>query len=137
MAYSEANKIEIINTICESICNGNSLRDSLRGLIAAVTFYEWIDADQNKAKQYARACEIRAEKEFEEILKIADAAADDIILDDEGNEITNHNVIQRDRLRVDARKWRLSKMQPKKYGDRLETDNTHSGEIKIIREVKK
>jgi hypothetical protein len=33
---------------------------------------------------------------------------------------------QRDRLRVDARKWLLSKMLPKKYGDKL--DVTSDGE---------
>ena len=43
---------------------------------------------------------------------------DDVIINEEGNPITNHNVIQRDRLRVDARKWALSKMNPKKYGDK-------------------
>ena len=31
--------------------------------------------------------------------------------------VTNHNVINRDRLRVDARKWAASKLAPKKYGD--------------------
>jgi len=28
--------------------------------------------------------------------------------------------VQRDRLRVDTRKWYLSKIMPKKYGDKLD-----------------
>ena len=47
-------------------------------------------------------------------------------VDENGNPRINHDVIQRDRLRVDARKWMLGKMQPKKYGDKL--DVTSDGE---------
>ncbi|MBT8043576.1 MAG: hypothetical protein KJO79_01395 [Verrucomicrobiae bacterium] len=35
---------------------------------------------------------------------------------------SNHENIQRSRLRVDTRKWMTSKMKPKKYGDKLELD---------------
>jgi len=34
--------------------------------------------------------------------------------------------MQRSRLRVDVRKWALSKMNPKKYGDKV--DHTTGGE---------
>jgi hypothetical protein len=37
-----------------------------------------------------------------------------------GEEQINHNVIQRNKLQIDARKWMLGKMQPKKYGDKLD-----------------
>ena len=47
-------------------------------------------------------------------------------MSEDGKVVTNHNVIQRDRLRVDARKWALSKMNPKKYGDKV--DVTSGGE---------
>jgi hypothetical protein len=70
--------------------------------------------------------ELRAELMGDEILNICDATQDDIITDENGNLLTNHNVIQRDRLRVDTRKWLMSKMKPKKYGDK--TDITTNGE---------
>ena len=38
--------------------------------------------------------------------------------DSEGFQL-NGEAIQRSKLRVDTRKWALSKLVPKKYGDRL------------------
>jgi hypothetical protein len=50
-----------------------------------------------------------------------DALADEII--EMADNATNEDV-QAVRLRVDARKWIMSKIAPKKYGDRL--DLTHA-----------
>lgn len=127
--YSELQKIEIINEICEKISKGQSLRSVLKSenMPDIVTFYKWIDSNIDFVKQYARATELRAESIFEDIIKICDATEDDIIYDEKGNEIPNHNVINRDRLRVDSRKWMLAKMMPKKYGDKVELE--HSGSI--------
>jgi hypothetical protein len=58
----------------------------------------------------------------EEILNIADNQEADVLEDEDGNITTNHNVINRARLRVDSRKWLMSKMFPKKYGDRVQQD---------------
>jgi hypothetical protein len=125
--YSETQKNDIVNAICEAIEGGKSLRQSIKdSKIGFETFYIWIDLDKDKAKQYTRACEIRAEKIADEILEICDSTEDDIITDLEGNKITNHNVINRDKLRVDTRKWLLGKLSPKKYGDKL--DITSDGE---------
>ena len=127
MAYSEEEKESLVNQVCELLEKGNSLRSALTKVnISSQTFYAIIDIDEEKSKQYARACEERADAIFEDILKISDASEDDLIIDENGNPVTNHNVIQRDRLRVDSRKWMLSKMQPKKYGNKL--DLTTGGE---------
>ena len=40
--------------------------------------------------------------------------------------------VQLQRLKIDSKKWELSKLHPKKYGDRLELDNKHSGSVNII-----
>ena len=139
MAYSEKQKKGIVDFVCNEIAEGKSLRSVLANndnMPARNTFLEWIDNDTKKANQYTRAMELRQDTIFEDILSIADNQEDDIIEVD-GKELPNHNIIQRDRLRVDSRKWMLGKMNAKKYGDKLETDNKHSGEIKIVREVKK
>jgi hypothetical protein len=75
------------------------------------TFLDWVNADDALGVQYARARELGLEKMAEDILDIADDRIGDP---------------QRDRLRVDARRWLLSKMLPKKYGDKL--DVTSEGE---------
>jgi hypothetical protein len=80
--------------------------------------------DSQLSDQYVQACEERADSIFEEIIEIADNTTNDSIITDKG-EIPNNEWIARSRLRVDARKWAVSKMNPKKYGDK--TDVTTNG----------
>lgn len=115
--YTPEQRTEIIDKICLLIEEGKSLRDAAKGIIDRQTFYNWLNEDASKIDQYARACERRADAIFEEILDISDDQEGDVYIDKDGNEVTNHNVIQRARLRVDSRKWMLGKMNPKKYGE--------------------
>lgn len=126
MAYTQKEKDKIINTICDRISEGESLRSVLldKDMPSSKTFYEWIDKNEEKIKQYARATEDRSDKIFDEIMEIADKQGVDEITLEDGRTITNHNVINRSRLQVDARKWILSKLNPKKYGDKLEVETT-------------
>jgi len=121
MAYSETDKKKWLDFIFSEIEKGESLRSALNtnGAPTAATFYKWMDEDEEILKQYARATEARADKIFDEILEIADKQGEDIIHTDEG-EIINHNIVQRNRLQIDARKWVLAKMNPKKYGDKVD-----------------
>jgi hypothetical protein len=142
MAYSEQQRKEIVDFVCNEIAEGKSLRfvfNNNKDLPNRDTFFNWIDNDKEKSDQYARAMELRQEKIFEEILEIADTPKEGIKKKetDKGVEITTGDMIQHRRLQVDARKWMLGKMNPKKYGDKLETDNNHSGKIEIVRSVKK
>lgn len=92
----------------------------LEGYPSRRVIHEWLLNDSEFSNNYARACELRAEILAEQILDICDSTSEDIVTDENGNPIINHNVINRDRLRIDARKWLLSKMMPKKYGDKLD-----------------
>lgn len=71
-----------------------------------------------------RACELRAEALLDEMFDIADDTSKDVIEEDLGDGIVNtrvnHEVIQRSRLRYDARKWLVTKLNPKKYGDKVD-----------------
>lgn len=131
MAYTQKEIDSKFQEICERITQGESITSILRvgnQIISKPIFFEWLAADEEKVNQYTRACEARADLIFDQVLVISDATADDIIKDpDTGMDIINHNVIQRDRLRVDARKWALSKMNPKKYGEKLQQDHTTNG----------
>jgi hypothetical protein len=55
---------------------------------------------------------------------IADDGKNDTYVDENGKQFVDNDVIQRSRLRVDARKWVVSKLLPKKYGER-------SGDINV------
>lgn len=128
MAYSKEDIDKIFNYVCSEIEKGRALRNVLKddGMPSTSTFYEWLDNDDVKSKQYARATSVRADIIFDDILSIADENTNDTYINDNGIEVVNNDVIQRSRLRIDSRKWVLSKLNPKKYGDK--TDITSGGE---------
>ena len=123
-SYSVEDKNEILNSIFKEIESGCSLRLACqRNKISPKTFYEWIDANIDKSKQYARACEIRAELKFESI-------EDDYMTEPQRDAETGRidpAWVNLQRLKIDAKKWELSKMMPKKYGDRIDIDHTTNG----------
>jgi hypothetical protein len=127
MAYTKEKKDECFDCIISEIESGKSLTYCLNnnGMPSTSTFYIWLEEDESFSKRYARACEFREMLIFDEILTIADKQGEDV-KEVEGVEVINHNVINRNRLQIDARKWMLGKMNPKKYGDKV--DVTTDGE---------
>lgn len=83
------------------------------------TVFRWLELHATLRDQYTRARETQADTLFEEILIIADDGSNDSYVDDEGMVKTDHDVIARSRLRVDARKWMAGKLRPKVYGEKL------------------
>ena len=73
----------------------------------------------------------------EEILDISDDNSRDKIhkvgRDGKTYEEENSEFVNRSKLRVHARQWYLSKVNPKKYGDKIEVDQKteHSGTIAV------
>ena len=128
MAYSDKEIKDIFDYVCKEIESGRALRNVLKdeNMPSTSTFYQWLDNNDDKAKQYARATEVRAEVIFDDILSIADQNESDTYINENGVEVVNNDVIQRSRLRIDARKWVLSKLNPKKFGDKI--DHTTAGE---------
>jgi hypothetical protein len=80
-----------------------------------------------------RARELQAEYMAEDILTIADEECTTVRADKHGTQddgdgktevVFDSTAVQRNRLRVDARKWLLSKLAPKKYGDKVTQEHT-------------
>lgn len=84
------------------------------------------------ATQYLQARELLYSGWADEILEIADDGTTDYITKVGRNgheyEAVDQEHIQRSRLRVEARKWLLSKLMPKTYGDKVE--QVQSGEVR-------
>ena len=136
--YTQEEKEKILKAICKRIAEGEAVRQILptkgraRGLNTRDAFYSWIKADKDLADQYARASRDRAEKIFDEILRIADEP--DEIIEEETTVIKNKAgaVVQHitktkkidrtnhRRMRIDARKWALGKMHPEKYSEKFQ-----------------
>jgi hypothetical protein len=124
--------------ICDHIANCVPLRAiaAMEGMPTVATVMNWL-ADDNKPEfleQYARAREAQADRMAEDILAIADEECTMVRTDKHGSKdddgeghtevVFDATAVARNRLRVDARKWLASKMAPKKYGDKLQTELT-------------
>ena len=139
MAYTPKQIEDAKDAIIERMLNGKSLKsilDSDNKLPSRPIVYTWLNKESNKfdkefLNNYAQATQDRADYLVEEIISIADDQEDDVYVNDDGVEVTNHNVINRARLRVDSRKWIAGKMKPKKYGDKLDVSADISQEVKI------
>lgn len=127
MAYSDEEKESKLNAIFKSMEDGASLRSALIEIkLSQTTFFSWIDNNEALLEQYARAREARTDKMADEILEIADSSEGDLYVDDNGDTKIDGNTVQRARTQIDARKWLMSKMSPKKYGDKLDIEQSGS-----------
>jgi hypothetical protein len=119
--WEEDKKQEAFSRIISEICEGKSLRSILasdpKNLPAFKTFLEWVSKDDSMSKQYAQAMMVRAELKFE---SIEQDYTEEPQRDPESGRIDSAWV-NLQRLKIDAKKWELSKMLPKKYGDKQET----------------
>lgn len=125
---------ELANVICGRMSEGESLRSICRDpeMPAISSIFVWISKDSKFSEQYKRAMEFRADALFEELFDIADDSSKDTVVNADGSERMNSEYVQRSRLRVDTRKWALSKMMPKKYSDKQQIE--HSGSINTMSE---
>lgn len=123
-SYTEELGLEI----CKRIADGESLRKICREdkYPNRATIHDWL-LDANKKEfydQYEKACNTRAENMFDELVEIADDGTNDYMererQDGSTFTVVDQEVIGRSRLRVDTRKWYLSKVLPKKYGDKMD-----------------
>ena len=112
--------------VLDLIEDGMSLSDACAqdGMPGRRTVTTKIEADEEYRRKYARATSIRADRIFEEMLDIADDGTNDWAERSRADGSTytelDHEHVQRSKLRIDARKWVLAKMNPKKYGDKVE-----------------
>ncbi len=113
---------ETATLICARMSEGESLRSICRdpSMPALSTVFLWIGKFPDFSEQYKVAMAARADAMFEELFDIADDGRNDYIENEDGFQKLNSEHVQRSRLRIDTRKWALSKMMPKKYGDKTE-----------------
>jgi hypothetical protein len=110
---------EIATEICSRMARGETLRGMCRDkrMPCAETVRQWVIEDREGfAGMYARARDLGLDNMAEEMIAIADDASGDVKVDAEGRPYVDHEHINRSRLRIDARKWFLGKLAPKKYG---------------------
>ena len=122
-------KAEQIEQILALMHGGFSLTRACKTVnITPAAFLQWAEKDEELDKQYARAREACIEKMADDVLEISDEepAVDSFGKIDSGD-------VQNRKLRVDTRKWLLSKLAPKKYGEKVQQEITGAdgGALKV------
>lgn len=126
MAFSQ----DKADAICAMLAQGASLRKACRELNGPdpSTVLRWTEEFAPFAQQYADARARGYAMLADELIEIADDSSGDTIETEDGPR-HNAEFAARSRLRLDTRKWMLSKMLPKVYGDKL--DLNHTGQVSV------
>ncbi|MDC4238340.1 terminase small subunit [Pasteurella multocida] len=116
---------EVADDICMLLSQGESLTKicERQGFPPKKTVLYWLRTNSEFRTQYAYAREMQTEAMLEDLFTIADSATPEDV--------------QVAKLRVDARKWAMSRLAPKKYGDKVtqEISGVDGSAVKI--EMKK
>jgi terminase small subunit-like protein len=120
---------ELALEICSLIAECKTLTDCAEHLtnagtpVSRRTILYWLDAHPEFAKMYARAHEMQADHDADEIRDIVRRVIGPWR---EGETPLGH---QEARIAIDAKKWSAGKRQPKKYGERVQLDTPEDGPI--------
>jgi hypothetical protein len=128
--YTEAVAAEI----CSRLAGGESLNAICQDarMPADTTVLNWsledCDARPEFCEKYARARQRGYERMAEELITISDANYTG------PNGLVDNAAVQQARLKSDNRKWLLSKMLPKQFGDRV-TQEITGGDAPLIQRI--
>jgi len=103
---------QIFERVVEDIYRGRSLQSLIEDdhrVVSYEDFLRWIKRDPQRHERFKEAQEMRTEFIAGEILEIADGVG---AIDPQSNDTVN-----RDKLRIDTRKWIMSAHNKKRYGE--------------------
>lgn len=108
---------EIFDLILERIMCGESVNAICAdaGMPSRNSFYRWVLKDDELRDKFDSALNARSHAMAEDLLAIADEPVGSL-----ESGATDTGAVNKQRLQVDTRKWLMSKMTPKKYGDRVD-----------------
>ena len=112
--------------VCLRLAEGEALRQICTDphMPTVGGFLFWCAEDAGIADRYARAKALGLDVLADEMLHIADTPqiGQKTTSKATGLEITEGDMVEHRRLQVDTRKWLLSKLAPKKYGDKQQVE---------------
>lgn len=129
MAARKHDREAISAIVLEEMSNGlSTFKACEKAGVPHSTFMLWLRDDTELANSYARAREDLIERIANEVIELSDA---DVGLLPDGKK--DWAAVQKHKLQVDTRKWLLSKLAPKKYGDKIELSGDAQNPLKVER----
>jgi hypothetical protein len=135
MEYSN----ELIDKICDMLSTSHkSIRTCCIDTgVSYDAFKNWINETRSDyhpyaLTQYARAKDDQILHLADEILRLTYEMQELIRGGNAYSEINVNAAVANLRIQIDALKWLLSKLKPKKYGERLEVENTGTLTVKSV-----
>lgn len=121
--WTESEKAKALSTVFEQMHNGIVMYKACKAIdVAPGNFMRWVEESDDLKEKYARARDSLVEKVADDMLEIADCPVGST---DSG--ATDSGAVNKQRLQVDTRKWLLSKIAPRKYGDAVKHEITGEG----------
>lgn len=120
----------IMADVCDRLSAGGSLQGACREIEDAKfqTILDWVEKYPELASQYAQARARGYQLLSDEIIAISDETEVEARYQNEDVKLVlDATAVARNRLRIDTRKWMLSKMLPKVYGDKVTQEHTGAG----------
>jgi hypothetical protein len=128
---------ELADEICRRLAEGESLFRICKDehMPAKSTVLQWaLNDTQGFYARYAHAREIQLGVREDEIIDISDDGTNDFMEREQKNGekkiIFSRDQVERSKLRVETRKWLLTKLRPDKYGEKIE--QTHKGDAAFL-----
>lgn len=101
------------------------------------TFRDWVNADEDLSRRFARARADGFDAIAEEALRIADTPVEGVRRKEteDGVEVTTEDMLGHRRLQIETRLKLLAKWDPKRYGDKVQVDGPGAGGSHLIQVV--
>lgn len=134
---NQANKIEMTPELKQEIAERIAAGEPLKTIVndermpSRQTIWREERRDPEFGKEMQMSRQIAADIFVEEMMEIADNASEDYRPDGS----INYELVARSKLRIDQRRWTAARLDPLRYGDKVQTDITSGGEKLEVKEI--
>ena len=126
------------DAICTSISTTTSGLDKIAKQhgVNPDSIYTWLRLYPDFSEKYARARRDQLQILADQLIELSDTdrICQKVTTKADGTtETVTLDQVERTKLQIDTRKWLLSKLDPKKYGDKIQ--NEHTGAVQLVNSI--
>ena len=126
---------EIHNDIIAAVTGGMAVRDAIETCGGnRCSFYSRLGRDEQFMERYTRAKQVSCHAYADDTIAISDEKPEYVTTED-GSSRVDPGFVAWQKNRVEVRKWHLTKLLPKVYGDKVDIDLTASFSSKTDDEI--